>query len=53
MLKGQMKLENELTKKATNVYICDTGLTGNKEYNGAYYIGGCDPMLETRIAEYL
>lgn len=43
---GQMKLENDLTKKATNILICDTDLLETKVYSEAYYIGSCDPMLE-------
>lgn len=43
---GQMQLENELTKKATNVLICDTDLLETKVYSEAYYIGHCDPLLE-------
>ena len=43
---GQMRLENELTKKATNIMICDTDLLETKVYSEAYYIGNCDPILE-------
>ena len=43
---GQMKLENELTEKATNVLICDTDLLETKVYSEAYYVGHCDPVLE-------
>nr|WP_299072417.1 ATP-binding protein [uncultured Allomuricauda sp.] len=43
---GQIKLENELTKKATDVLICDTDLLETKVYSEAYYIGHCDPVLE-------
>lgn len=43
---GQMRLENELTKKATNILICDTDLLETKVYSEAYYIGDCDPVLE-------
>jgi NadR type nicotinamide-nucleotide adenylyltransferase len=43
---GQMKLENELTKKATKVLICDTDLLETKVYSEAYYVGHCDPLLE-------
>ncbi|TXN38027.1 ATP-binding protein [Flagellimonas hymeniacidonis] len=43
---GQIRLENELTKKATDVLICDTDLLETKVYSEAYYIGHCDPVLE-------
>jgi len=43
---GQMKLENSLIKKATEVLICDTDLLETKVYSEAYYIGHCDPILE-------
>lgn len=43
---GQMRLENELTKKATDILICDTDLLETKVYSEAYYIGDCDPVLE-------
>ncbi len=43
---GQMRLENELTKKATKILICDTDLLETKVYSEAYYIGNCDPILE-------
>ncbi len=43
---GQMRLENELTKKATNILICDTDLLETKVYSEAYYIGNCDSILE-------
>lgn len=43
---GQILLENELTKKATDLLICDTDLLETKVYSEAYYIGHCDPTLE-------
>ena len=43
---GQMRLENELTKKATKILICDTDLLETKVYSEAYYVGNCDPILE-------
>ena len=43
---GQMKLENALTKKVTDVLICDTDLLETKVYSEAYYLGECDPILE-------
>ena len=43
---GQMRLENELTKKARNILICDTDLLETKVYSEAYYVGDCDPILK-------
>lgn len=43
---GQIKLENELSKLATNVLICDTDLLETKVYSETYYLGHCDPILE-------
>ncbi|MFD1062908.1 AAA family ATPase [Winogradskyella litorisediminis] len=43
---GQMKLENQLTKKANKVLICDTDLLETKVYSEAYYQGNCDPILD-------
>ncbi len=43
---GQMRLENELSKKATSVLICDTDLLETKVYSEAYYVGHCDETLE-------
>lgn len=43
---GQMKLENQLTPKASEVLICDTDLMETKVYSEAYYLGFCDPLLE-------
>ena len=44
--RGQIKLENKLTLKATDVLICDTDLLETKVYSEAYYVGYCDPELE-------
>ena len=44
---GQIKLENSLTKKANEVLICDTDLLETKVYSEAYYLGYCDPVMET------
>ena len=44
---GQIKLENSLTKKANELLICDTDLLETKVYSEAYYLGYCDPILET------
>lgn len=44
--KGQMCLENVLTKKAGDLLICDTDLLETKVYSEAYYVGHCDPQLE-------
>ena len=43
---GQMRLENELTTKATKVLICDTDLLETKVYSEAYYLGYCEAQLE-------
>lgn len=48
---GQMRLENGLTKKATNILICDTDLLETKVYSEAYYVGHCDPTLEKYALE--
>lgn len=48
---GQMRLENDLAKKATNVLICDTDLLETKVYSEAYYLGYCDPLLEKYALE--
>ncbi|MDP5061362.1 AAA family ATPase [Maribacter spongiicola] len=48
---GQMKLENKLAKKATDILICDTDLLETKVYSEAYYIGDCDPVLEKYALE--
>ena len=48
---GQIRLENDLTKKATNILICDTDLLETKVYSEAYYIGYCDPTLEKYALE--
>ncbi len=43
---GQMKLENDSTKKASKILICDTDLLETKVYSEAYYVGHCNPILE-------
>ena len=43
---GQMRLENNLAKKASKILICDTDLLETKVYSEAYYVGHCDPILE-------
>ena len=43
---GQMKLENELAKKADKVLICDTDLLETKVYSEEYYGGFVNPDLE-------
>lgn len=48
---GQMKLENGLTPKASEVLICDTDLMETKVYSEAYYLGYCDPILEKYALE--
>ena len=42
---GQMKLENELAKKADNVLICDTDLLETKVYSEQFYGGFVDDLL--------
>jgi len=44
---GQMKLENELSKKAHRILICDTDLLETKVYSEEYYGGFVNPNLET------
>jgi NadR type nicotinamide-nucleotide adenylyltransferase len=48
---GQMRLENKLAKKATDILICDTDLLETKVYSEAYYVGDCDPILEKYALE--
>ena len=48
---GQMRLENKLAKKATDILICDTDLLETKVYSEAYYVGDCDPVLEKYALE--
>jgi len=43
---GQMRLENNLAKKADKVLICDTDLLETKVYSEEYYDGIVDPELE-------
>ena len=43
---GQMKMENELSKKADSVLICDTDLLETKVYSQEYYGGYVDPRLD-------
>jgi NadR type nicotinamide-nucleotide adenylyltransferase len=43
---GQIRLENSLSRKASNLLICDTDLLETKVYSEAYYLGYCDPLLE-------
>ena len=43
---GQMKLENELAQKATDVLFCDTDLLETKVYSKEYYGGYVDPLLD-------
>jgi len=46
---GQIKLENELSKKADKVLICDTDLLETKVYSEEYYGGFVDKNLD-RVA---
>jgi len=43
---GQMSLENDLAKKATDVLFCDTDLLETKVYSKEYYGGYVDPLLD-------
>ncbi len=43
---GQMKLENDLAKKADSVLICDTDLLETKVYSQEYYGGFVDKRLD-------
>ena len=43
---GQMRLENELVKRADKVLICDTDLLETKVYSQEYYGGFVDPKLD-------
>jgi NadR type nicotinamide-nucleotide adenylyltransferase len=44
--KGQIKLENEFSKKTSTLLICDTDLLETKIYSEIYYDGFCDPVLK-------
>ena len=48
---GQMKLENELARKADKVLICDTDLLETKVYSEEYYGGFVDPALDKAARE--
>ncbi|MGV6845921.1 MAG: AAA family ATPase [Lutibacter sp.] len=48
---GQMKLENELAKKADKVLICDTDLLETKVYSEEFYGGFVDENLEKAAIE--
>jgi NadR type nicotinamide-nucleotide adenylyltransferase len=48
---GQMKLENELAKKADKILICDTDLLETKVYSEEYYGGLVDKNLEKAAKE--
>jgi len=43
---GQINCENKLSKKVSELLICDTDLLETKVYSEAYYLGSCDPVLE-------
>ena len=40
---GQIKLENEFSKKTNKILFCDTDLLETKVYFETYYNGFCDP----------
>ncbi len=48
---GQMKLENDLVKKADKVLICDTDLLETKVYSQEYYGGFVDKKLDKAAKE--
>ena len=48
---GQIKLENEFSKKANKILFCDTDLLETKVYSETYYNGFCDPVLEKYTLE--
>lgn len=48
---GQMKLENDLSKKADKVLICDTDLLETKVYSEEFYGGFVDSMLDQAAAK--
>jgi len=48
---GQMRLENDLAKKANKVLICDTDILETKVYSEEYYGGFVDPLLEKYALE--
>ena len=43
---GQMKSENELTKKANDVLFCDTDLLTTATYSRLYFDNFCDPIID-------
>ncbi len=49
--KGQMEIENRLSKKADKVLICDTDLLETKVYSEEYYGGFVDPLLDKAAIE--
>ncbi|MFM1878644.1 MAG: hypothetical protein RLZZ241_1510 [Bacteroidota bacterium] len=49
--RGQMRLENDLSKQAKDLLICDTDLLETKVYSEAYYLGYCDSNLEQHAIE--
>lgn len=42
---GQMRLENELIKKANEVLFCDTDLLTTATYSRLYFDNFCDPII--------
>lgn len=50
IVKGQLALENELTKKANKLLVCDTDPLTTKVYSEAYYNGECpDPLTKVAL----
>jgi len=48
---GQIRLENDLAKRADKVLICDTDLLETKVYSQEYYGGFVDPKLDEAAKE--
>jgi len=48
---GQMELENTLTKKASNIVICDTDLLETKVYASIYYPEADTTILDENIQQ--
>ncbi len=48
---GQMKLENDLAKKADKILICDTDLLETKVYSEEFYGGYVAPELEKSASQ--
>jgi NadR type nicotinamide-nucleotide adenylyltransferase len=49
--KGQLKLENIISKEADNLLICDTNLLELKVYSEYYYDGFCPEEIKTEATK--